>query len=148
MEVLMKKTNLAVVRLGLAVAICAAAGAASAQPLVKGTFTLPYEVHWGKAVLPPGHYSIAIDRADRPALVTMPTGKVLTYVLARSFEDAMTDQPTALMITKAETQRVVRSFNWREGNRRFIYRAFTEAERQQLASATDVETVTIRMAQK
>ena len=144
----MKKTNLAVVRLGLAIAICAAAGAASAQPLVKGTFTLPYEVHWGKAVLPPGHYSIAIDRADRPALVTTPTGRVLAYVLARSFDDAMKGQPTALIITKSETQRVVRSFNWREGNRRFIYRAFTEAERTQLGSTTELDTVAIRMAQK
>ena len=143
-----KKTNLTVVRLGLAIAICAAAGAASAQPLVKGTFTLPYEVQWGKAVLPPGHYSITIDRADRPALVTTPTGKGLTYVIARSFDDAMTGQPTALMITKAETGRVVRSFNWQEGNRRFIYRAFTEAERRQLGSAGELETVTIRMARK
>jgi hypothetical protein len=115
---------------------------------VKGTFTLPYEVHWGKAVLSPGHYSIAIDRADRPALVTTPTGKVLAYVMARSFDDAMTGQPTALMITKAETQRFVRSFNWREGNRCFIYRAFTETERKQLESATDVEAVTIRTAQR
>jgi hypothetical protein len=135
-------------RLGLAVAICAAAGAASAQPLVKGTFTLPYEVHWGKAVLPPGHYSITIDRADRPALVTKPTGKGLTYVMARSSDDAMKGQPTGLIITKAETQRVVRSFNWRKGNRHFIYRAFTEAERKQLGSVTELETVTIRMAQK
>jgi hypothetical protein len=144
----MKKTNLAVVRLGLAVAICAAAGAASAQPLVKGTFTLPYEVHWGKAVLPPGHYSIAIDRADRPALVTTATGRVVAFVMARSFDDAMKGQPTALIITKSETQRVVRSFNWREGSRRFIYRAFTEAERTQLGSTTELDTVTIRMAQK
>jgi hypothetical protein len=148
-EALMKKkTNLTVVRLGLAVVICAAAGAASAQPLVKGTFTLPYEVHWGKAVLAPGHYSITIDRADRPALVTTPTGKGLTYVMARSFDDAMKGQPTALIITKSETQRIVRSLNWREGNRRFIYRAFTEAERKELGGATELQTVTIRTAQK
>jgi hypothetical protein len=144
----MKKINVVLTRLGMAVAICAAAGAASAQPLVKGSFTLPYEVHWGKAILAPGHYSIAIERADRPAAVSTPTGRVVAYVMARSFDDAQAGQATALVITKAEAQRVVRSFNWREGNRRFIYRPFTEAERLQSASAGALETVAIRVTQK
>lgn len=143
----MKKTSLVLMRIGLAIAICAAAGVASAQPLVKGSFTLPYEVHWGKAILAPGHYSITIERADRPAAVSTPTGRVVAYVMARSFDDAQTDQATALLITKAEAQRVVRSFNWREGNRRFIYRPFTEAERVS-ANAGTFETVTIEVAQK
>jgi hypothetical protein len=143
-----KKTIVVLTRLGMAVAICVAASAASAQSLVKGSFTLPYEVHWGKAVLAPGHYTIAIDRADRPAAVSTPTGRIVAYVTARSFDDARKDAPTALVITKTESQRVVRSFNWREGNRRFIYRPFTAAERQQVARAAEVETVAIRVAQR
>jgi hypothetical protein len=144
----MKKTIVVLTRLGMAVAICAAAVAANAQSLVKGSFTLPYEVHWGKAVLAPGHYTIAIERADRPAAVSTSTGKIVAYVMARSFDDARKNQPSALVITKAESQRVVRLFNWREGNRSFIYRPLTEAERQQGADATRLETVTIRVAQK
>jgi hypothetical protein len=144
----MKKAILVLTRFGMAVAICAAASAASAQSLVKGSFTLPYEVHWGKAILAPGHYSIAIERADRPAAVSTPTGKVVAYVMARSFDDARKDQATALVITKVESQRVVRAFNWREGNRRFIYRPFTQAERPEGASAAKLETVPIRVARK
>lgn len=142
------KRNLVLIRLGLAVAVCAAAGAASAQPLVKGSFTLPYEVQWGKAVLPAGHYSIAIERADRPAALSTATGRVVAYVMARSFEDAPQDQATTLVITKSEARRVVRAFNWREGNRRFIYRPFTQAERRQSASAAGLETVAVRVAQR
>ena len=140
----MKKTMLVLTRLGMAVAICATAVAANAQSLVKGSFTLPYEVHWGKAVLGPGHYTIAIERADRPAAVSTSTGRIVAYVMARSFDDARKDQPSALVITKAESQRVVRLFNWREGNRRFIYQPLTGAE-QQSADAT-LETVAIRVA--
>jgi hypothetical protein len=142
----MKKTHLAAVTLGLVVAI-GAASVASAQPLVKGTFDLPYEVHWGKAVLPPGRYSITIDAADRPAWVTTSTGRRLTYVLARSSSDAMKDAPTALVITKAEGQRVVRSFNWREGNRNFIYRSYAR-EIEQGATGAEPEAVTVRTARR
>ncbi len=144
----MKKAIVVLTRLGVALAICAAAGAASAESLVKASFTLPYEVRWGKAILAPGHYSIAIERADRPAAVSTATGRVVAYVMARSFDDARKDQPTALVISKTESQRVVRSFNWREGNRRFIYRALTVAEREQSADAAALETVAIRVAQK
>jgi hypothetical protein len=117
--------------LGVAAAIAAglSVGSASAQPLVKVTFTLPYEVHWGKAVLPPGHYSITIDDARRPALVSNTlTGERYAVVMARALGDAIKGQPTALLITKIENERFVRSFNWREGNQSFIYRATTKTD--------------------
>ena len=144
----MKKSKLGFIIPGLvaALAICVSAGSASAQPLVKGTFTLSNEVRWGKAVLPSGTYSITVDGPDRPALITTLTGRRVAYVMARTFDDAMKGQPTALLISNVENQRVVRSFNWREGNRNFIYRAFSEAERKDLASADRVETVAIRIA--
>jgi len=144
----MKKTIVTLVRVGLALAICAAASAASAQPLVRGSFTLPYEVHWGKAVLPAGDYSISIEHADRPAAVRTATGRIVAFVMPRSFDDAHQDQSSALIITKAENQRVVRAFNWREGNRLFIYRPFTDAERRQSASGDASEAVPIRVAKK
>jgi len=143
----MNKTRV-VVTLGLAVALAAMAGAASAQPLVKGTFTLPYEVRWGKAVLPPGPYSITIDGTERPARVTTPTGRILTYVLARSVGNAMKDTPTALIVTQVENQRVVRSFNWREGNRNFVYRSHRRGERESVARDVTREAVTVRMAER
>jgi hypothetical protein len=134
-----------------AIAVGLSVGSASAQPLLKGTFTLPYEVHWGKAVLPPGHYSITIveDDARRPALVSNTlTGQGSAFVMARGLGDALKGQPTALLITKMENERFVRSFNWREGNKSFIYRALTETERTQLGSASEPVAVPVLMAQR
>jgi len=136
-------------KVGVAAAVAAvfSASAASAQPLVKGTFTLPYEVHWGKAILPPGEYSITIDDPRRPALVSNTlTGERRAVVMARATGDAMKGEPTALVITKVENDRYVRSFNWREGNQRFIYRAVSERERTQLAA--EPITIPIQTAQK
>jgi hypothetical protein len=138
-------------KVGVAAAIAAglSVGSASAQPLVKGTFILPYEVHWGKAVLPPGQYSITIDDPLRPAMVSNTlTGARRAVVMARALGVAAKDQPTALLITKIENERFVRSFNWREGNQRFIYRALTGTERTPLTSAREPVTVSIVMAQK
>ncbi len=57
-------------------AACALAGAANAQPATfSGKFTLPYEVHWGKTVLPAGDYSITMDRLDSAAIVRSASGK-------------------------------------------------------------------------
>ena len=133
-----------------AIAVGLSVGSASAQTLVKGSFTLPYEVHWGKAVLPPGHYSITIDDARRPApVINTLTGQVSAFVMAGALDDATKGQPTALLITKIENdERVVRSFNWREGNQSFIYRALTETERTQLGSASATVAVPIVTARR
>jgi hypothetical protein len=146
-----KKASLNFLKLAVAAAIAVglSVGSASAQPLVKGTFTLPYEVQWGKAVLPPGHYSITIDDARRPAVVSNTlTGERCAFVMARAVSDAMKGQPTALLITKNENERFVRSFNWREGNQSFIYRALTETELAQLGSASEPVAVPVLMAQR
>ena len=133
-----------------AIAVGLSAGSASAQTLVKGSFTLPYEVHWGKAVLPPGHYSITIDGVRGPAMVINTlTGQVSAFVMAGALDDATKSQPTALLITKMENDaRLVRSFNWREGNKSFVYRALTEAERTRLGSASEPVAVPVLMARR
>jgi len=35
----------------------------------RGTFTLAQQIHWGKSVLPPGHYTITIASIGNPAVV-------------------------------------------------------------------------------
>jgi hypothetical protein len=126
-----------------AIAVGFLVGSASAQPVVKGTFTLPYEVHWGNAVLPPGHYSITIDDGRRPAMVINTLTQQIAFVMARALDDATKGQPTALLITKTENARFVRSFNWREGNQSFIYQAPAESERTRLGSASEPVAVPI-----
>lgn len=41
--------------------ICLAVTPASANTLFRGTFTVTTELHWGKAVLPPGDYTLELD---------------------------------------------------------------------------------------
>ena len=146
----MKKPRFTFLKLGVVAAIATglSVGSASAQP-VKGTFTLANEVHWGKADLPPGHYSITFSDAGRRALVSnLRTGEYAAVVTAQAFDDAMPDQPTALLIREVENQRFVISLNWREGNQRFIYRAATKAERTQLGGASEPVKVPILTAQR
>src|SRR5260370_39026777 len=78
-------------------------GSASAQP-VKGTFTLAYEVRWGKAVLPPGHYLVSFDEAGRRALVSnVRAGERRAAVSAPALHDAIAGQPTALLLAEVAT---------------------------------------------
>jgi hypothetical protein len=69
-------------------AICLAVTPASADPLFRGTFTVPSEVHWGNVVLPPGEYSIALldsVSAIVPTIVirNARTNKPVTVLYAR-----------------------------------------------------------------
>lgn len=57
-------------------AVCFNTGRASAQE-VAGTFTLPYEAHWGRATLPPGDYSFRLNSPDfEGILLSRGTNKV------------------------------------------------------------------------
>jgi hypothetical protein len=144
------KKALNVLKLWVVAAVAAAAlsGTASAQSLVKGSFTLPYEVHFGKAVLAPGSYTISMDSTRGPAIIRTSTGSGRALVMALAVDKSLTDQPTALLISQRENQRVVRSFNWREGNTAFVYVPFTKAERKLLGKVDDSVVVPILMAQK
>jgi hypothetical protein len=130
-----------------AVAAVALSGTANAQSLVRGSFTLPYEVHWGKTVLAPGAYVITMDNTRGPAIIRTATGSGVGFVLARATGSALASQPTALLISQHENQRFVHSFNWREGNTEFVYQSYTSAERK-LLGKVDTLAVPIRMAQK
>src|SRR5258708_22278317 len=100
-----KKASFNFLKLAVAagIAVGLSVGSASAQTLVKGTFTLPYEVHWGNALLPPGHYSIAIDDAPRPALVSNTlTGQGGAFVMTRAIGDSLKGHPTPLLLTQMD----------------------------------------------
>ncbi len=144
----MKKSMIGFAKLAVAAAIAvgASVGPASAQSL-KGTFTLPYDVQWGKAVLPAGPYTITFDSLRGPAIVRTSTGRGLAIVMARSVDKAM-DQPSALLITTIENQHVVRYLNLREVDTAFAYRPFTKSERKLVGQLGEPEAVPIRMAQK
>jgi hypothetical protein len=143
----MKKATFTFLKLAVAAAIAvgASVGPASAQAL-KGTFTLPYEVHWGKAVLPAGSYTITIDSLRGPAIVRTSTGEGRALVMPVTVDKAMKDQPSSLLVTKIENEHVVRYLNFREADANLAYRPFTRSERKLVGTLS--ESVPIRMAQK
>ncbi len=134
-------------QLVIVASIFGAAGTASAQAAFKGKFTLPYEVRWGQAVLAPGDYSITMESTSRPALITRLAGGG-AFVMTVGIESASKDHPTALLITKTENERVVRSLNWREGGKTFVYKPFTKAERRLYGTASISEALPVLTAQK
>lgn len=54
----------------LLLAMWLAPGVLSAQDY-KGTFTVPFELKWGRATLPAGEYSLKLDTAVAPNIVTV-----------------------------------------------------------------------------
>ena len=145
----MSKLSLTVSKLSIAAALVlgASVGTANAQSLAKGTFTLPYEVRWGKAVLQPGSYVVTIDSARGPAFVRTLNGDGRAIVMGLA-EGAMKEHPSALVITKSENQRVVRYLNLREVDKSIAYEPFTKAERKLVGQLDETEAVPILMAQK
>jgi hypothetical protein len=53
----------------LALALCFSAGFGKAQNAYEGKFTLPFEAHWGEAVLPAGDYTISMRSATEQYLL-------------------------------------------------------------------------------
>jgi hypothetical protein len=145
----MKKTSLTFLKLAVAAAIAIglSVSSASAQSL-KGSFTLPYEVHWGQAVLSAGPYTITFDRLDGPAIVRTGTGEGRALVMPVNIDKASNDQPSALLVTRIENERVVRYLNLREANVSFVYRPFTKSERKLVSKIDEPEAVAILMARK
>lgn len=148
---MMSKRRLTVVKLlVLAAAITGSmAGTASAQPVFSGTFTLPYEAKWGAATLQPGPYSITVDSVSRPAVVRSLAGGSAVFVMARFIDDAKKNSPSALVLTRGEgEQRIVRSFNWSDGGKSFVYNPITQAERERFAQTNGADEVAIRTAKR
>jgi hypothetical protein len=145
----MKKASLTGLKLvvAAAIAVCLSVNVASAQSL-KGTFTLPYDVQWGKAVLPAGAYTITFDSLQGPAFVRTLTGSGRAIVMPRAVGKAMKDQPSALIVSNIENQHVVRYLNLRDTDTVLEYRPFTKSERTLVGKAVEPEALPILMAQK
>jgi hypothetical protein len=112
-----KQISLAFLKLSFAavIAIGLSAKPASAQS-VTASFTLPYEVSWGKSTLKAGDYTITVDNPRRPALVRSLTGEGLALVVPMTVNKAIADQPTSLILSRTESGHGVRILNLREAN--------------------------------
>jgi hypothetical protein len=132
--------------LGLLIATCAFAAAAYAQPTFAGRFTLPYEVHWGQAVLPAGDYSIRMGSAG-PAVISAKNGTMSVFTQPPIMADSEKGG-TSLTITRQGNERTVRSLNLPQLGKLVVFAPLTKAEREISAKAGHVDTVPVVTAQK
>jgi hypothetical protein len=122
-------------------ATCLFAGSANAQSWIQGKFTLPYETHWGKAVLPAGDYQFRFtpDNAGGTMLVlrNAKTLRIVAFESANIRKDSANDQSALLIGTRGE-RHIVQSLRIAEVGQVFVYdrelaRAAEEEARQSQA---------------
>lgn len=122
-------------------AACVLTITANAQPF-SGHFTLPYEVHWGRTVLPAGDYSIRMDTATLMASVYSAKGGNRLIPAFPATGDSLKGD-AFLLITSNEGRRTVRYMNLPMVGKVLIYVPLTKVEREEIArgngQATPVE---------
>jgi hypothetical protein len=127
-------------------ATSAFAVAANAQPF-SGNFTLPFETHWGKNVLPAGDYTINLNSLTNVAVVRSADGKTARFTPI-PITTSSDKGPTALLVMVRGNERIVRSLNLPANGISLIYVPATAAEREMLAKAAEVQAVPVITARK
>jgi hypothetical protein len=122
-------------------ATCAFAAAVNAQTFA-ANFTLPFEVHWGRNVLPAGEYTISMDSLANVALVRSASGKTVCFtpIPIKAYNDK---GATALLVMIRGNKHLIRSLNLPARGVSLIYPPATSAEREMLAKADQVQTVPV-----
>ena len=123
------------------------ANAQSGNGLVayRGKFTLQYETHWGKAVLPPGEYTISMGAGHSPALVRSNDGKTTLFTPIPIGDDGKKG-PTALIIAARGNQHEVLAMNVPTLGSSLVYKRLTKAEREMTAKVDQVQVVPAKAA--
>jgi len=95
---------------------------ASAQVGFQGRFTLPYEAHWGQAVLPPGDYQLTFIYGNVSTTVAIRDANSLRMVALEPLnirEDSKGE--SALLISREGSKWVVHSLRIAELGEAFLY---------------------------
>ena len=95
--------QLALVALGL----CLSAGLGKAQTAYEGKFTLPFEAHWGRAVLPAGDYSISIRSATEQHLLFVRGEGKTAIILAQGTSTRLISEESHLTVVNTGGNRAI-----------------------------------------
>jgi len=131
----------------LMLATCAFTAVANAQASFTGKVTLPYEVHWGTAILPAGEYTITMNTLHSVTLVQSARNETAFYTKMPLVQDS-TNRPASLMITSLRGEHRVQSMNLPEFGRSFVYERPSKAEQEEIAKAGQIENVPVIVAKK
>lgn len=115
-------------------------GANAQSTVLSGTFTLPYQVRWGQAMLPAGQYSIRFTSMRLQATIYSMDGKIALFVFTARSADSE-QGPSSLTIVTRENERRVASMNLPSAHVSLVYSPLTKAEREELVRAKQIQTV-------
>jgi hypothetical protein len=121
--------------------------AANAHPSFAGKFNLPFEVHWGEAVLPAGQYFIHMNPTTDPAVISSVTGDRTVFIRVLTTADSKISG-TYLTITNEESEQKVRSLNVAGLGKVVIFAPLTTGEQEALAKSGGIKTIPILAAKK
>ncbi|SRR6266568_1000400 len=97
-------------QLGLAVlALSLSPGLGRAQEPYKGKFTLPFEAHWGGAVLPAGDYTISMPTTAAPYLLFVRGEGKTVFLLAQGVSEEPASDDSKLIVINAAGTETIRS---------------------------------------
>jgi hypothetical protein len=123
------------------------AGASAQTTGFLGTFTLPHEVLWGAAVLPPGGYTIRMTSIHAPGMVRSTDGKTQAFVITVASGDPEKGSASLTIMTRGSQRKVV-SMNVPSVGASLVYSPLTKSEREILAKAKQIEAVPLIAAKK
>ncbi len=90
--------------------LCGSASLAAAQSAIKGEFTLPFDAHWGKAVLPAGDYTFDLRSAQTPKVIQIRGQGTNVLVMAQGATDLPSlTEDSALVLVRSGGNHIVRS---------------------------------------
>jgi hypothetical protein len=121
------------------------AQSASGVHIYSGQFTLPHEVHWGKAVLPAREYTISMDSSRSPALVRSKDGKTTVFTPFPINDDGNKGH-AGLIIAARGNEREVLSLNLPTLGSSLVYKRLTQAEREVNAQMEQVQVAPAKAA--
>lgn len=118
------KKNLSAIRLlmlGLLAALLCVGVAGAQSPMFAGKLTLPYQVQWGKAILPAGEYWFSLDPATPYRLTLHRQGQGVAFVMARRIREGNAGKKSVLVIEREGDQSTVRALRLAKLNVVFEY---------------------------
>jgi hypothetical protein len=111
----------------------------NARSYFSGTVTLPYEVHWGEAVLSPGDYLIRIGSLNRVAQIYSRTGTQMYFTSTR-FINLNEKRETCLILTADGDKHLVNSLTMPFFGISQIYKPLTKIQRENVARGEQMQS--------
>jgi hypothetical protein len=119
-------------------------GVALAAPIYRGSFTLPFDAHWGSTTLPAGDYMLRFeDVGSRAFLVVKETksGRDVAFLTSVATNETTSTGQSALLVATTGNQRVIYSLRLAELGEVFVYDS--NAAREEVREASHTQTVPI-----